>query len=230
MKIAVIGAMGEEIAHLQERLENKRAKQKFPYTFYSGSIEKNDIIIVQSGIGKVAAALAFAALTYEYSDIALCINVGICGGVAGNINIGDIVIPEIVAYADVDLTVFSEYKYGQMANCPLYYKPHTALISGLCLPPYFSGTILSGDSFYACAKKIRDVIHLHCPGLNVVGFDMETAALAQCAYVFNIPFLAIRTISDIICACHQVSDYNKNKEKTATAANALLFEILKNIG
>lgn len=230
MKIAVIGAMVEEITFLQKTLENKKTSVAGPYTFYTGNIERNDIIVVAGGIGKVASALVFAALIHEYPGIDLLINVGVCGGLAGRVNEGDLIIPDIVAYADVDLTAFSEYEYGQMANCPLYFRPDIDLISGLCLPPYSGGAILSGDGFFADEKKTRETINTHYPNINVVGLDMETAALAQCAYIYKVSFLAVRTVSDLIGVRRQIDDYNKNKEKSAVAANALLFEILKNIG
>jgi len=231
MKIAVIGAMSEEISFLLHNMSNLKENKCDNHIFYHGFIESNEIIAVRCGIGKVAAGIAYALLLSQYPDIALSINVGVCGGRVGYAKIGEVIIPDAVSYADVDLTYFSDFQFGQMANCPPFFAPRTDSVALLAdkLPSYRSGMILSGDCFYHKQEEVDAVVSRYFPAKKVLALDMETAALAQCAYVFKKDFIAIRAVSDLIGSTFQANDYNKNLNKACLASNAFLLAFLQNI-
>ena len=92
-KLAIVGAMDSEILYLKEKMEeNKKivVKEVNGFIFYEGKLFDKDIILVKSGVGRVASAILFTTLCMKYSDIDLVINVGIAGGYAGT-KVGDIV-------------------------------------------------------------------------------------------------------------------------------------------
>lgn len=117
MKAGIIGAMEPEVAILKTKLENCVTTEYANYTFYEGSLEGNDVVIVQSGIGKVAAALATAFLIEKFSPDYV-VNTGSAGGFEQSLKVGDIVVSTEVRYHDVDLTVFG-YEIGQLPGNPL---------------------------------------------------------------------------------------------------------------
>jgi len=66
MKIGIIGAMQQEVAILKDALEQCQEVSKGGCTYYSGSIHGVDVVLLQSGIGKVAAAIGTTILLDEY--------------------------------------------------------------------------------------------------------------------------------------------------------------------
>ena len=57
MKIGIIGAMHEEIMELKNSMTNINEVQISNLKFYEGKLCSKDIVLVESGIGKVNAAI-----------------------------------------------------------------------------------------------------------------------------------------------------------------------------
>ena len=114
MKIGIICAMDEEIRILVENLENAEKHTRHGLVFHTGSIGRHEVVLVQSGIGKVIYSRVFF-------DVDAIINTGSAGAVAQGLAIGDVVVADKLAYHDVDVTAFG-YAYGQMAQQPLYFE------------------------------------------------------------------------------------------------------------
>ena len=110
MKIGIIAAMEQELVLLVEQLENKVEETVLGNTYYTGRLGKHDVVLVQSGVGKVMSAMSVAVLADHFGVDAL-INTGSAGAVAPGLKIGDVVVASKLAYHDVDLTAFG-YDYG----------------------------------------------------------------------------------------------------------------------
>ncbi|HIY58051.1 MAG TPA: 5'-methylthioadenosine/adenosylhomocysteine nucleosidase [Candidatus Tetragenococcus pullicola] len=198
MKIGIIGAMPQEIKILTETLQQLTTWEKAGALFYSGVLGEHQVIVVESGIGKVLAALTASLLIQEYAVDCL-INTGSAGGIGENLAVGDVVISEKLAYHDVDATGFG-YEYGQVpGGMPLYYEADANLIyafekaaeqTGQTVK---KGLIVTGDSFIDAPQKIKTILTQFPKALAC---EMEGAAIAQTAYQFKVPFLVIRAMSD----------------------------------
>ncbi|MGT2911683.1 5'-methylthioadenosine/adenosylhomocysteine nucleosidase [Streptococcus cameli] len=197
MKFGIIAAMAEELKTLVEHLEDTQKATVLGNTYYSGRIGSHEVVLVQSGVGKVMSAMSVAILVETFAVDAL-INTGSAGAVADGLAIGDVVIAERLAYHDVDLTAFG-YDYGQMSAQPLYFEADRQLMEQLETVlqqqdlPYQRGLIATGDSFIAGQDKV-DGIKSHFP--EVLAVEMEGAAIAQAAHATGKPFLVIRAMSD----------------------------------
>ena len=197
MKIGIIAAMEQELVLLVEQLENKVEETVLGNTYYTGRLGKHDVVLVQSGVGKVMSAMSVAVLADHFGVDAL-INTGSAGAVAPGLKIGDVVVASKLAYHDVDLTAFG-YDYGQMSMQPLYFESDSTFVETfekvLAQASIDSkiGLIATGDSFIAGQDKI-DAIKGHFP--EVLAVEMEGAAIGQAAYLNKIPYLVIRAISD----------------------------------
>jgi len=147
MKIGIICAMDEEIRVLVENLENAGKQTRHGLVFHTGSIGRHEVVLVQSGIGKVMSALAVGFLV-DIFDVDAIINTGSAGAVAQGLAIGDVVVADKLAYHDVDVTAFG-YAYGQMAQQPLYFESSKYFVSELkkVLENVHVGLITSSDSF-----------------------------------------------------------------------------------
>ena len=117
MKIGIIAAMPEELVYLTQNLDKTQEIQVLGNTYYTGTIGKTEVVLVQSGIGKVMSAMSVAVLA-DHFQVEAIINTGSAGALAEGIAVGDVVIADKLVYHDVDVTAFS-YAYGQMAGQPL---------------------------------------------------------------------------------------------------------------
>lgn len=197
MKIGIISAMEEELKLLVENLEDKSQETVLSNVYYSGRYGEHELVLVQSGVGKVMSAMSVAILVESFKVDAI-INTGSAGAVATGLNVGDVVVADTLVYHDVDLTAFG-YDYGQMSMQPLYFHSDKTFVSTfeavLSKEEMISkvGLIATGDSFIAGQEKI-DVIKGHFP--QVLAVEMEGAAIAQAAQATGKPFVVVRAMSD----------------------------------
>lgn len=199
MKAGIIGAMEPEVAILKAKLTNPQTLEHAGYQFFQGQLNGSDVVIVQSGIGKVAAALATAMLIEKFQPDYV-VNTGSAGGFDQSLNVGDIVISSEVRYHDVNVTAFG-YEIGQLPANPAAYIPHPVLVAAAkssiaALPDIQTlvGQITTGDTFMTADEDIAKA-RANFPDMAAV--EMEGAAIAQTCLQFKLPFVVIRSLSDI---------------------------------
>ena len=197
MKFGIIAAMEEELKTLLLALEDKKEVVVLGKTYYEGRIGQHEVVLVQSGIGKVLSAMSVAILAETFGVDAI-INTGSAGAVSEGLAIGDVVIADRLVYHDVDVTAFG-YAYGQMAGQELYFLADSDLMAKLQAvlaqegQESHLGLIATGDSFIADPDRVAAIKH-HFP--EVLAVEMEGAAIAQAAQAASKPFLVIRAMSD----------------------------------
>ena len=197
MKFGIIAAMEEELKTLLLALEDKKEVVVLGKTYYEGRIGQHEVVLVQSGIGKVMSAMSVTILAETFGVDAI-INTGSAGAVSEGLAIGDVVIADRLVYHDVDVTAFG-YAYGQMAGQELYFLADSDLMAKLQAvlaqegQESHLGLIATGDSFIADPDRVAAIKH-HFP--EVLAVEMEGAAIAQAAQAASKPFLVIRAMSD----------------------------------
>ncbi len=199
MKAGIIGAMEPEVAILKAKLTNCKTSTHAGYRFYQGQLGNNEVVIVQSGIGKVAAALATAILIDKFQPDYV-VNTGSAGGFDARLKVGDVVVSSEVRYHDVDVTAFG-YEIGQLPANPAAYIPHETLVNAakkgieqLDGIQSMVGLITTGDTFMT---KDDDIAKARANFPSMAAVEMEGAAIAHTCYQFNVPFVIIRSLSDI---------------------------------
>ncbi|MFF2874855.1 5'-methylthioadenosine/S-adenosylhomocysteine nucleosidase [Gottfriedia sp. NPDC057991] len=199
MKIAIIGAMEEEVHVLRDKLDNLRKEEVAGSEYNIGTYEGKEVILLRSGIGKVNAAMATAILLEKYQPDVV-INTGSAGGLHTDLNVGDVVISTEVRHHDVDVTAFN-YEYGQVPGMPAAFLSDDKLksIAKKCAEKIngiqvVEGLIVTGDSFMNDPVRV-DFVKEKFGDLYAV--EMEAAAIAQVCYAFKVPFVVTRALSDI---------------------------------
>ena len=99
-KLGIIGAMQVEVEILLSCLENKTEKTFAGSTFYEGSLEGLDVVIVQCGVGKVNAAIC-AQILCSCFGITHLVNTGIAGSLCAELDIGDLVVSTDAMYHNI---------------------------------------------------------------------------------------------------------------------------------
>ncbi len=227
MKIGIIGAMEEEVALLREKITNKGQETIAGCEYTTGEMEGVEVVLLRSGIGKVNAALSTAVLLERYKPDYV-INTGSAGGFNPNLNVGDVVISTEVRHHDVDVTVFG-YEYGQVPQLPAAFEADSKLlqIAEDCAKEITDiqvvrGLIATGDSFMNDPVRVNFVREKF---KDIQAAEMEAAAIAQVSYQFGVPFVVIRSLSDIAGKDSDVS-FEQFLDKAALHSAELVMKIV----
>ena len=197
--------------------------------FYAGKMGNKEVVIVRSGIGKVNAGICTQILA-DLFQVEAVINTGIAGSLNNDINIGDIVLSTDVLHHDMDATGFG-YPKGQIPQMKEFsFQADEGLrkiARDVCeeVNPeiqVFEGRIASGDQF-VCDQGVKDNI---VKEFSAYAVEMEGAAIAQAAYLNNLPFVIIRAISDKADHSAQM-DYPTFEKQAAYHCAKLVAEFVK---
>ena len=196
MKIAIMGAMPEEIEPLLSQVEDVKMTEYAANKYYEAKYRGKDVVIAYSKIGKVFAALTAATLIEKFGCDTLLFS-GVAGAIDPDLDIGDLVIADGLCQHDLDITAFGHpHGYVPEGEVCIATDPYlrdvakkVASRKGINLK---EGIIATGDQFVANAEKkswIAKVFDAHA-------LEMEGASVAVVCNALNIPFFILRAISD----------------------------------
>lgn len=211
----VLGAFPPELVLLQSRMEEKKDTIIQQIRFTKGKLNGRQIVLAQTGIGKVNAAITTTLMIEHFKPREIIFS-GIAGGIDPALNPGDIVIGTHVTYHDFGMAEDNGMQYWSTKNpATMLENPRSfvcdstlvkkalAVSKGLTFskikrdngsfePAVKQGIIVTGDVFVSSeiiTKRLREE-------LNAAATEMEGAAIAQTCYQQNTPFLIIRSLSD----------------------------------
>lgn len=229
--LGIIGAMDEEVSRIKEVMSDVTVIEKAGMEFYKGKLSDKPAVVVRSGIGKVNAGICTQILA-DCFNVDAIINTGIAGSLNAKIDIGDIVLSTDALQHDVNACGFG-YELGVIPRMPVStFKADDKLINlakTACekVNPdvhVFTGRVVSGDQFISDKEK-KDWLTNKFAGYCT---EMEGAAIAQAAYLNQIPFLIVRAISDKADDSATV-DYPIFEAKAIEHSVKLILEVAKNI-
>ena len=195
--IGIIGARDEEIYELKRIIDVKEEKKIYDVDFYIGTLNNKEVILVKSKIGKVASSFVTTLLINNF-DIDYIINIGTCGAVNSKLKYLDIVVASKLIYHDADVRAFG-YDFGQMAQCPKYFEVDKDLLErAKKFNNVHIGDVVSGDQFIDDAYNMKRKVDEYFKDYDVLACDMESTSIAHVSYLANVPFIIIRTISDVL--------------------------------
>ncbi|WP_373820289.1 5'-methylthioadenosine/S-adenosylhomocysteine nucleosidase [Glaesserella sp.] len=198
MKLGIVGAMEQEIQILLSYMVETKLTEIADCKIYQGKINNTEVALLQSGIGKTAAAIG-TTLLLQLMKPDMVINTGSAGGLDPNLNVGDIVISTEVRHHDVDVTAFG-YAKGQLPGNPSAFTADAHLIEIAMKESQKAGLnavlglVCSGDLFVNGSEVIARIRH-DFPQVSAV--EMEAASIAQVCHAFKVPFVVVRAISDV---------------------------------
>ena len=185
---------------------------------------EDKVILQKSGIGKVNAAIQAVEMIRQYKPDVI-ISSGCAGGNGDDVNVQDVVVSSELAYHDVycGTAIDSTTVYGQVQGLPARFQadpyllkkatdishssfptPHSSLHTPHS-PKIVPGLIVTGDWFVDSKEKMREIIG-HFPEAKAV--DMESCAIAHTCYIYKVPFISFRVISDIPLRDTDASQYH----------------------
>ena len=225
----IIAAMEEECEGLISRMSGREETRIGPFTYHTGTLEGRRICLLKCGIGKVNAAVGTAMMIERWNP-GYMINTGVAGGFSENLKVGDIVLSDKVIHHDADAVVFG-YVPGQIPGMPEHYEGDHALLShAASLTPadpsvhLIPDLIASGDSFIHRDEQIEQIRKRHP---DVAAVEMEAAGIAQACHLFEIPFLIIRSLSDVVGDTDNQLTYDEFLPLAARNSMDMVLKILR---
>lgn len=217
MPIAIMSAMSEENAALVDAMTIRDSVEIGQRVYHRGTLWNQDVVVVFSHWGKVAAASTVTCLIANM-NVSEVIFTGVAGAVDNRLNVGDVVIGSNLYQHDMDARpIIRRHEIpllGQIAlpsdvgrRQQLLTATQDFLATGIKLslpgetieefslhsPKALVAGIASGDQFISSKTAVQD-LRERLPDVACV--EMEGAAVAQVCIEFDIPFSVVRTISD----------------------------------
>ena len=181
------------------------------------------VTLVTCGIGLVNAAVS-TALAIETHQPRAVVSIGSAGGLGADVRVGDIIVGDSYRYADADSTAFG-YEFGQIPSMPLAYAGHPHLLDLVRADEaddtVHVGEIVSGNSFIDA--RLAPTVQQRFP--RALAADMESTAIAQVAQGYKLPFVCVRSISDL-CGPSAATDFRGAVETVAERSAAAVWRLV----
>jgi len=196
MKLAIMGAMVEEITPLLEYFETYECVEFGKNRYYTTTYKGLDLVIAYSKIGKVNASLTATTLIEKFGAQKLLFS-GVAGAINPTLKIGDLIVATKLAQHDLDITAFG-HPHGYVPEGAVFIETdgalmqlakHVAQTKGIVLQ---EGIIATGDQFICDSAKKEWIGKT----FNADALEMEGASVAVVCNALNIPFCILRAISD----------------------------------
>ena len=244
-QVAILGALPVEIEDVLDALQNRTEETIQGVDFFRGQLDSMPVVVSVTGAGKVNATIA-ATLLIEHFQPDRVIFTGVAGALNPYLGPGDIVIGIKTAHHDLmkvddngteGITVRSPITGKE---CPEFFDCDETLLdaarrlvqersedldvekAGEGKPSQIrEGIIVSGDAFVASDRMKAELRRR----LGADAVDMESAAVAHVCYVYNIPFIAIRSFSDSADGM-AVLDFRRFFKSAAQGSSQFVMEMV----
>lgn len=195
-KIAIMGAMPEEIEPIIEKLDNVQTSVYGDNKYYEGTYHGQEVVVAYSKIGKVFATLTAATLIEKFGCDMLLFS-GVAGAISDELKIGDLIIANGLCQHDLDITAFG-HPFGYVPEGKVFIPTDAVLRDiakkvakqkGLTVK---EGIIATGDQFIADPGRKEWIKST----FKADALEMEGASVAVVCNALNVPFFILRAISD----------------------------------
>ena len=195
-KIAIMGAMPEEIDPIIAALHDLRETEYADNIYYEGTYKGQEVVVAYSKIGKVFASLTATILIEKFACQKLLFS-GVAGAINDTLKVGDLIIADGLCQHDLDITAFG-HPYGYVPEGDVCIWADAALkklakqvarTKGIVLK---EGVIATGDQFVADPERKAWIGET----FKADALEMEGAAVAVVCHALGVPFFILRAISD----------------------------------
>ena len=199
--IGILVAMAMEREAIVNKMDNVSIQEHYEQPYYIGSIGDKSVIVAESGTGKVASAITCCRLI-EHFNCDTVLNIGTAGGIRECENILDVIIADKVTYHDwAEETINSRPRGFETNNGYVFYsdkelvKAAEKVMEEVSSCKTYIGPVVSGDQFVT-EKELVQAILKSFP--ESYACDMESATVGHVCSSYNVPFVIIRSLSDIV--------------------------------
>lgn len=195
-KIAIMGAMPEEVAPILEKLGSYQTIEYAGNKYYEASYKGVELVIAYSKIGKVFSTLTATTMIEHFGAKRLLFS-GVAGAISPKLKVGDLIVATKLSQHDLDITAFG-HPFGFVPEGSVYVEADKQMIeiskevANSMGKTVQEGIIATGDQFVANEERknwIGDTF-------KADALEMEGASVAVVCDALNVPFFILRAISD----------------------------------
>lgn len=224
--IGIIAAMDIEIQAILDLCKDVEKLDKFGMDMYTARLHEKELVICKSGVGKVGASIAATLLCTTF-ELQYLINIGTAGGLKDEQNVFDIVISNDIIQADFDTSALDgEEGVGLRFTCD---KGLRELAQQVCKENdfvYHVGTIASQDLFMAKQEHFTKLMNTF---EDSICSEMEAGAVAQVCQTFQIPYVIVRSLSDVACHDENPMEFMEYAALASKRSSALVSKMIEKI-
>lgn len=196
MKIAIMGAMPEEVAPILEKLGEYKTTEYANNKYYEATYKGVDLIIAYSKIGKVFSTLTAATMIEHFGADRLLFS-GVAGAISETLKVGDLIVATKLTQHDLDISAFG-HPFGYVPEGSVFVEADSKMIElskvvakemGKVLQ---EGIIATGDQFVANEERKNWIADT----FGADALEMEGGSVAVVCDALNVPFFILRAISD----------------------------------
>lgn len=224
--ILIVAAMREEVDAIRAQMTQTRESDHRGVRFVQGVLADRDVVLMQSGVGKGAAAMTLT-MALERWQMRAVLNVGTAGGLARSADVLDLIVSERIVQYDYDTSALDG------ANGKgLWFAADAALAAiakkaaeKLAIPTHF-GLIASGDCFVDA--RLAATLMESYP--QAICAEMEAGAIAQVCTHYGVPFVILRSLSDVAWKQGNELDFETYKTLASKRSAALCEQFIALLG
>ncbi|MFA6196373.1 MAG: 5'-methylthioadenosine/adenosylhomocysteine nucleosidase [Sulfurimonas sp.] len=196
MKIAIMGAMPEEIAPILAKIGEYKTTEYAKNSYYEASYKGVDLVIAYSKIGKVFSTLT-ATTMIEHFGAEMLLFSGVAGAISPSLKVGDLIVATKLSQHDLDITAFG-HPFGFVPEGSVFIEADKSMIEmskevardmGKIIQ---EGIIATGDQFVANEERKNWIGST----FGADALEMEGGSVAVVCDALNVPFFILRAISD----------------------------------
>ena len=196
MKIAIMGAMSEEVAPILEKLGSYTTTEYAGNKYYEATYKGVDVVVAYSKIGKVFSTLTATTLIEHFGCEKLLFS-GVAGAINPELKVGDLIVATKLSQHDLDITAFG-HPYGYVPEGKVFVETDTKLlalakeVASELGKKVKEGVIATGDQFVADEARKNWIGET----FGADALEMEGGSVAVVCDALGIPFFILRAISD----------------------------------
>ncbi|QFR49007.1 5'-methylthioadenosine/adenosylhomocysteine nucleosidase [Sulfurimonas lithotrophica] len=195
-KIAIMGAMPEEVAPILEKLGSYKTTEYAGNKYYEASYKGIEVVVAYSKIGKVFSTLTATTMIEHFGCDRLLFS-GVAGAVSPELKVGDLVVATKLSQHDLDITAFG-HPYGFVPEGAVFVEADKDMIelskkvASKMGKSVKEGIIATGDQFVANEERKNWILET----FDASALEMEGGSVAVVCNALNVPFFILRSISD----------------------------------
>ncbi len=196
MKIAIMGAMPEEVAPILEKLGEYTTTEYAGNKYYEAIYKGVELVIAYSKIGKVFSTLTATTMIEHFGAEKLLFS-GVAGAISSSLKVGDLIVATKLSQHDLDITAFG-HPFGYVPEGAVFVEADAQMIAmskevaqemGKSVQ---EGIIATGDQFVANEERKNWI----GKEFNADALEMEGGSVGVVCNALDVPFFILRAISD----------------------------------
>lgn len=223
--IGIISAMDVELKQLVEEAEIAKQETVAGNTFYTGTLNGVDVVLVKAGIGKVMAASCTQTLINNYR-VGGVVFTGIAGGVGDDVNVMDMVIGTGLVQHDYGTETNDGFEWNGNAAADqdtgiipvdeaLSKIAYDSACAVLGAEKVHQGIIATGDQFISSETYVAELQ----TKFDALACEMEGAAVARVCDQYGVPCAVLRCMSDKADGiAHDTYEFNYTQASNTSAS------------